>query len=205
MAPWPDGGLRPGPANEPARASHLNENACHKFPNRIRLRRRIDQMNTALGPARYCLLPLPASHARERMRWLFAKSRKGSAFPALLRNRRRRRGLVRYLKNGYGFRKTHGRPCSRRGMSDYEFTYKYGSLAHPPLLEELAQFYSRHYGRWSPNSEYRPGHQIKLTADMLRGWLKKDSRISLQNSTTRWSGMRFLFRQTTARAASSPG
>jgi hypothetical protein len=55
----------------------------------------------------------------------------------------------------------------------------YGSLAHPPLLEELAQFYSRHYGRWSPNSEYRPGHQIKLTADMLRGWLKKDSRISL--------------------------
>jgi hypothetical protein len=64
-------------------------------------------------------------------------------------------------------------------MSDYEFTYIYGSLAHPPLLGELAQFYSLHYGRWSPNSEYRPGEQIKLTADMLRGWLKKDSRISL--------------------------
>jgi GNAT superfamily N-acetyltransferase len=64
-------------------------------------------------------------------------------------------------------------------MSDYEFTYIYGSLAQPPLLEELAEFYSRHYGRWSPNSKYRPGLPIKLTADLLRTWLKKDSRISL--------------------------
>jgi hypothetical protein len=64
-------------------------------------------------------------------------------------------------------------------MSDYDFTYIYGSLAQPLLLEELAQFYSQHYGRWSPNAEYRPGQRIKLTADMLRGWLKKDSRISL--------------------------
>ena len=64
-------------------------------------------------------------------------------------------------------------------MSDYEFTYIYGSLAQPPLLEELSQFYSEHYGRWSQDSKHRPGQQIKLTADMLLGWLKKDSRISL--------------------------
>ena len=31
----------------------------------------------------------------------------------------------------------------------------------------------------APILEYRPGQRIKLTADMLRGWLKKDSRISL--------------------------
>jgi 2-polyprenyl-3-methyl-5-hydroxy-6-metoxy-1,4-benzoquinol methylase len=66
-----------------------------------------------------------------------------------------------------------------RDMPDYEFTYIYGSLAQPPLLEELAQFYSRHYGRWSTESPYHPGQSIKLTADMLSRWLKKDSRISL--------------------------
>lgn len=64
-------------------------------------------------------------------------------------------------------------------MPDYEFTYIYGSLAQPLLLKELAQFYSRHYGRWSLKSDYRPGQPIRLTADLLRGWLKKDSRISL--------------------------
>jgi hypothetical protein len=41
-------------------------------------------MNTALGPARYCLLPLPASHARERMRWLFAKIPERLGFPGVI-------------------------------------------------------------------------------------------------------------------------
>lgn len=61
----------------------------------------------------------------------------------------------------------------------YEFSYIYGSLAQPALLAELAQLYSRHYGRWSQTAPQRPGQNVKLSEDRLRLWLKKDSRISL--------------------------
>jgi 2-polyprenyl-3-methyl-5-hydroxy-6-metoxy-1,4-benzoquinol methylase len=64
-------------------------------------------------------------------------------------------------------------------VATYEFSYIYGSLAQPALLAELAQLYSRHYGRWSQTAPQRPGQNVKLNEDRLRQWLKKDSRISL--------------------------
>ena len=61
----------------------------------------------------------------------------------------------------------------------YTFEWILGGLAPPEFAEELAAFYSKHYGVWGAGSE-REGQPVKVTPAMIRGLLKSaDSRIAV--------------------------
>ena len=61
----------------------------------------------------------------------------------------------------------------------YTFEWILGGLAPPEFAEELAAFYSEHYGVWGACSA-REGQRIKVTTAMVRGLLKSaDSRIAI--------------------------
>jgi 2-polyprenyl-3-methyl-5-hydroxy-6-metoxy-1,4-benzoquinol methylase len=61
----------------------------------------------------------------------------------------------------------------------YTFEWILGGLARPEYAEELAEFYSRHYGRWG-NGSGREGQPVRSTPTMIQELLKSgDSRVAL--------------------------
>ena len=61
----------------------------------------------------------------------------------------------------------------------YTFEWILGGLTRSEQAEELAEFYSRHYGRWGKGSG-REGQAVKCTSAMVQELLKSaDSRIAL--------------------------
>jgi 2-polyprenyl-3-methyl-5-hydroxy-6-metoxy-1,4-benzoquinol methylase len=61
----------------------------------------------------------------------------------------------------------------------YTFEWILGGLARPEYADELAAFYSMHYGVWGDGSG-RDGHPVKVTPAMVRALLKSaDSRIAV--------------------------
>jgi hypothetical protein len=79
-------------------------------------------------------------------------------------------------------RKTcHADRLDRFHARDFMYTFEWilGGLARPEYAEELAAFYSRHYGQWGTGSG-RDGQPVKVTPSMVRGLLKSaDSRIAV--------------------------
>jgi len=61
---------------------------------------------------------------------------------------------------------------------NYEFDFVLGkwlvNSSSIELIEELALFYSTHYGVWSNNAPYSKGKQIRLSSDKLKDWLDND-------------------------------
>jgi len=63
---------------------------------------------------------------------------------------------------------------------EYQYTWLPGSLVQPPLLAEMAELYSNHYGIWGERSSRNPGGRIRLSASRIGELLApKDSRIAL--------------------------
>ncbi len=61
----------------------------------------------------------------------------------------------------------------------YAFEWILGGLARSEYAEELADFYSRHYGRWGKGSDHE-GQPIRFTPGMIQALLRSaDSRIAL--------------------------
>ncbi|MBI2787305.1 MAG: GNAT family N-acetyltransferase [Elusimicrobia bacterium] len=57
-------------------------------------------------------------------------------------------------------------------MTTYKYEWLPGSLwESQELIEELSDFYSAHYGKWSAQSPVNPGQFIKLSAARIREWL----------------------------------
>ena len=62
-------------------------------------------------------------------------------------------------------------------MDDLKYFWLPGRLVLDELLEEFAQLYSEHYGRWSPQAPSKQGEHIKLSRNRLREWLCEDSAV----------------------------
>lgn len=59
----------------------------------------------------------------------------------------------------------------------YEFSWIPGPQVsgQPSLVQEMSDFYSHHYGRWSEAAPepYKPGHSIKLPPTRIMAWLEE--------------------------------
>jgi len=61
-------------------------------------------------------------------------------------------------------------------IDKYLFEYNLGNwvVSTHDKLEELASFYSEHYGVWSENSPFNKGKKISLSANKIKEWLNND-------------------------------
>jgi 2-polyprenyl-3-methyl-5-hydroxy-6-metoxy-1,4-benzoquinol methylase/GNAT superfamily N-acetyltransferase len=60
-----------------------------------------------------------------------------------------------------------------------EFGWLPGTLARSTLVEECADLYSKHYGKWSESSPTHPGEPIRLSAARIRRWLTEPANPSI--------------------------
>lgn len=66
---------------------------------------------------------------------------------------------------------------TEKRMDDLKYFWMPGRLVLNDLLEEFAQLYSEHYGRWSLQAPSKQGEHIKLSRNRLREWLCGDSAV----------------------------
>jgi len=56
----------------------------------------------------------------------------------------------------------------------YAFSPAKWTLTYPEKIDELAEFYSKHYGLWSEKSPHSPTKRIVLSANRLKAWLDNE-------------------------------